>query len=151
MYKVDCKGSSMLTLALCCNREFCIRSILIALDVPKVPYNNNRRAAAAAAAALPLLLLWSRGTIYDTCSQCAAYCPLRLPRWSINSGYPRMLLSILLVLIPEFESSMGRNFKFMRENRSYIRGPTPAWMGWTVNGPSPASGCFLMAGGVVSG
>ena len=32
-----------------------------------------------------------------------------------------------------------------------FRGPTPEWVGWTVTGPSPAEGFFIMARGFVSG
>ena len=31
------------------------------------------------------------------------------------------------------------------------RGLTPEWVRWTVTGPSPAEGCFLMAGSFISG
>ena len=31
------------------------------------------------------------------------------------------------------------------------RRPTPQWVGWTVTGPSPPSGCVLVAGSFVSG
>ena len=32
-----------------------------------------------------------------------------------------------------------------------VRGPRPEGVGRTVTGPSPTEGCFLTAGGVVSG